>query len=110
MGAPFVCQAVIAAGVPWHLFYFGSLLLSATNIILLTFTFRPTPNEFLRDKEVATVASKLNRTTSCSDSSVKDSEQESIKKERSSAYPLFSLGPLKLRHFYPSLAQPWFGL
>ncbi|KAG6839881.1 hypothetical protein C0991_010846 [Blastosporella zonata] len=43
--SPIVCQAIIARGVPWPHFYFGSLVLSGINCILLYLAFKPTNRE-----------------------------------------------------------------
>ncbi|KAF9557867.1 MFS general substrate transporter [Agrocybe pediades] len=51
--SPIVCQAIISMGVPWHKFYFGSLVLSAFNATFLSVTFRPTPAEFDSDLRAA---------------------------------------------------------
>jgi hypothetical protein len=51
--APFVCQTVIAAGVPWPRFYYGSLVISAINTMFLAYSFRPTRKEFKKDKDAA---------------------------------------------------------
>ena len=40
--APFVCQTLLARGIPWSHFYLGSLVLSAINTTLLALAFRPT--------------------------------------------------------------------
>ena len=45
MCAPLVCQTVIARGVAWNHFYFGSLVLSALSATLAFFAFRPTSYE-----------------------------------------------------------------
>ena len=47
--SPLVCQSIIATGVPWYRFYYGSLLLSVFNILFLYITFKPTFGE--RDRE-----------------------------------------------------------
>jgi hypothetical protein len=47
--SPLVCQSIIATGVPWYRFYYGSLLLSALNVVFLYITFKPTLGE--RDRE-----------------------------------------------------------
>lgn len=47
--SPLVCQAVVATGVPWFHFYYGSLVLSAINTVLLVFTYKPSSAEFTRD-------------------------------------------------------------
>ena len=47
--SPLVCQSIIATGVPWYRFYYGSLLLSVFNIVFLYTTFKPTFGE--RDRE-----------------------------------------------------------
>jgi len=51
--SPIVCQAIIATGVPWFKFYFGSLILSAFNVTFLVISFRPTPAEFQWDRRNA---------------------------------------------------------
>jgi len=63
-----VCQALIAKGVPWFQFYFGSLVLSAINVTFLVLTFKPTASEFLRDRESAMAGGRIvNGQTSSSD-------------------------------------------
>ncbi|EJF66491.1 MFS general substrate transporter [Dichomitus squalens LYAD-421 SS1] len=52
-GAPLVCQSVIATGIRWANFYFGSLVLSGINTSLITFAFRPTPRELQQDADFA---------------------------------------------------------
>lgn len=47
--APLVCQTIMATGVPWPKFYWGSLVLSAINFTALGYTFRPTPSETSRE-------------------------------------------------------------
>ena len=47
--SPLICQSIIATGVPWYRFYYGSLLLSVFNIVFLYITFKPTFGE--RDRE-----------------------------------------------------------
>lgn len=47
--SPLVCQSIIATGVPWYHFYYGSLVLSVSNIAFLYITFKPTFGE--RDRE-----------------------------------------------------------
>ncbi|EJD04321.1 MFS general substrate transporter [Fomitiporia mediterranea MF3/22] len=47
--APFVCQTLLARGIPWSHFYLGSLILSAMNTGLLALSFRPTRNERTQD-------------------------------------------------------------
>ncbi|RPD81762.1 MFS general substrate transporter [Lentinus tigrinus ALCF2SS1-7] len=51
--APLVCQSIIATGIRWANFYFGSLVLSAINTSLLVFAFCPTRTELLRDADFA---------------------------------------------------------
>lgn len=53
VSSPFVCQSIIATGVPWFHFYYGSLVLSALNIMLLAVTFKPTFAEFTKDHQGA---------------------------------------------------------
>lgn len=43
--SPLVCQSIIATGVPWYRFYYGSLVLSGLNIIFLATTYKPTTLE-----------------------------------------------------------------
>ncbi|RDX56109.1 MFS general substrate transporter [Lentinus brumalis] len=52
-GAPLVCQSIIATGIRWANFYFGSLVLSAINTSLLVFAFWPTRTELQRDADFA---------------------------------------------------------
>jgi hypothetical protein len=47
--SPLVCQSIIATGVPWYRFYYGSLLLSVFNVVFLHIAFKPTFGE--RDRE-----------------------------------------------------------
>lgn len=51
--SPLVCQSVLATGVPWPHFYFGSLVVSAINTSLLFYAFKPTLNEFLTERKAA---------------------------------------------------------
>ncbi|OAX39417.1 MFS general substrate transporter [Rhizopogon vinicolor AM-OR11-026] len=51
--APLVCQTLLAKGIPWRRFYLGSLVLSVIALILIIFNFRPTRNEFLKDRKAA---------------------------------------------------------
>ena len=51
--SPFVCQTIIAKGVPWRHFYFGSLVVSTINTCFLAYAFRPTRKEFERDRRSA---------------------------------------------------------
>lgn len=53
MISPLVCQSIIATGVPWYRFYYGSLVLSGFNILFLAVTFRPTPAESFKDRQRA---------------------------------------------------------
>lgn len=54
--SPLVCQTLIASGVPWFQFYYGSLVLSAINILFLSVAFKPTQQERLSERrEVITV-------------------------------------------------------
>lgn len=49
MCAPLVCQSVIATGVPWPRFYFGSLVLSGISSTFAFWAFRPSSAEIERD-------------------------------------------------------------
>ena len=51
--SPLVCQTIIATGVPWYRFYYGSLLLSAFNVVFLYITFKPTFGERNREHQKA---------------------------------------------------------
>lgn len=48
-----MCQSIIATGIRWANFYFGSLVLSALNTSFLTYAFMPTRNELQRDADFA---------------------------------------------------------
>ncbi|TFK41367.1 major facilitator superfamily domain-containing protein [Crucibulum laeve] len=52
VASPLVCQAIIATGVPWFKFYYGSLVLSAINVVFLVITFRPTIGEFTKERQI----------------------------------------------------------
>ena len=45
MCAPLVCQSIIAKGIAWNHFYFGSLVLSALSSALAFCAFHPTKDE-----------------------------------------------------------------
>lgn len=47
--SPFVCQSIVATGIRWANFYFGSLVLSGINIAMIFFAFRPTEKELQHD-------------------------------------------------------------
>lgn len=49
MCAPLVCQSIIATGIAWNHFYFGSLVLSGISAALAFVAFRPTTAEMERD-------------------------------------------------------------
>ncbi|KAI0651620.1 major facilitator superfamily domain-containing protein [Trametes meyenii] len=51
--APLVCQSIIATGIRWANFYFGSLVLSALNVALIIYAFWPTKGELQADAELA---------------------------------------------------------
>ncbi|KAF8168312.1 major facilitator superfamily domain-containing protein [Crassisporium funariophilum] len=51
--SPLVCQSIIATGVPWHRFYYGSLVLSAFNVAFLAATFKPTTDETFQERKNA---------------------------------------------------------
>ncbi|KAI0670133.1 major facilitator superfamily domain-containing protein [Trametes maxima] len=83
--APLVCQSIIATGIRWANFYFGSLVLSALNVAFIIYAFWPTKGELEADAELAF---KLHRSAGASDaaSSVVISTQGS---------PTSSTAPLK---------------
>jgi hypothetical protein len=58
--SPLVCQSIIATGVPWYRFYYGSLLLSVFNIVFLYITFKPTSGERDREHQKALYESRQN--------------------------------------------------
>ncbi|KAF5356364.1 hypothetical protein D9756_004239 [Leucocoprinus leucothites] len=70
--SPLICQTLVAAGVPWKHFYYGSLVLSAFNTGLLSLTFRPTTTEWIREcnraKRRNTVLTRRNTETTISSS------------------------------------------
>ncbi|KAF9451801.1 MFS general substrate transporter [Macrolepiota fuliginosa MF-IS2] len=47
--SPLICQSLVAAGIPWNQFYFGSLVLCAFYSGFLTLAFRPTATEWIRE-------------------------------------------------------------
>ncbi|KAI0359166.1 MFS general substrate transporter [Trametes cingulata] len=51
--APLVCQSIIATGIRWANFYFGSLVLSALNTSFIIYAFWPTKQELQGDAELA---------------------------------------------------------
>ncbi|KAI9066644.1 MFS general substrate transporter [Trametes sanguinea] len=51
--APLVCQSIIATGIRWADFYFGSLVLSALNTLLIIYAFWPTQEELRSDADLA---------------------------------------------------------
>ena len=53
VASPFVCQSIIATGVPWYRFYHGSLVLSSLNILFLAITFQPTSGEVFKERQKA---------------------------------------------------------
>ena len=63
--APLVCQTLIAKGIPWQNFYFGSIVPVMLNTVFLIYTFKPTRQEFEDDRQFALnlVNSALGRRT-----------------------------------------------
>ncbi|KAJ8487811.1 hypothetical protein ONZ45_g14197 [Pleurotus djamor] len=51
--SPLICQTIVAKGTPWPNFYWGSLVLSASNTCFLAYAFRPTLREFTADRDRA---------------------------------------------------------
>ncbi|KAF9459473.1 major facilitator superfamily domain-containing protein [Collybia nuda] len=49
--SPIICQSIVASGVPWFHFYFGSLVLSGLNTTFLISSFKPTRREFQKERE-----------------------------------------------------------
>ena len=70
--SPLVCQSIIATGVPWYRFYYGSLLLSVFNIVFLYITFKPTFGERDREHQKALYESRQNPQRSCFSSPTSD--------------------------------------
>ncbi|PPR07674.1 hypothetical protein CVT24_003817 [Panaeolus cyanescens] len=58
IASPLVCQAMMAIGIPWFKFYYGSLILSGLNVIFLVLTFRTTQMEFAYDRARALAVSR----------------------------------------------------
>ncbi|KAI0757238.1 MFS general substrate transporter [Daedaleopsis nitida] len=52
-GAPLVCQSIVATGIRWANFYFGSLVLASLNISFLVYAYTPTRGELQRDADFA---------------------------------------------------------
>ena len=61
--SPFVCQTIIAKGVSWRNFYFGSIVVSTINTCFLAYAFRPTRKEFERDRRSALRFLEVNQHT-----------------------------------------------
>lgn len=53
VSAPLVAQIVIAKGIPWPQFYYGSMVISGLNFAFLLLMYRPTENELLEERRVA---------------------------------------------------------
>ncbi|KAI0735416.1 MFS general substrate transporter [Earliella scabrosa] len=51
--APLVCQSIVATGIRWANFYFGSLVIASLNISFLIYAFKPTLSELQRDADFA---------------------------------------------------------
>ncbi|CDO72449.1 hypothetical protein BN946_scf184977.g150 [Trametes cinnabarina] len=51
--APLVCQSIVATGIRWANFYYGSLVLSAVNISFILYAFWPIEAELRTDAELA---------------------------------------------------------
>lgn len=52
--APVICQTIIARGVAWPYFYFGSLAIVGLNVVFLVISFIPTPNELKNERHIFT--------------------------------------------------------
>jgi hypothetical protein len=76
--SPFVCQAVMASGIPWTRFYLGSLVVSATNLIFITFSFRSTQAEFDADKRASLFAAKRRSSTFSDEQKELDSTSSNV--------------------------------
>ncbi|KAF8350240.1 MFS general substrate transporter [Amanita rubescens] len=56
--APLAAQAVVAKGIPWPQFYYGSLVISGLNFVFLLLTYRPTENELFEERRAAAKTKK----------------------------------------------------
>ena len=72
MCAPLACQSFIAAGLPWNLFFFGSLVLSVISALLAFYAFRPTAIEF--DGDVSRAVREAQSQSSSSATLTQDKE------------------------------------
>ena len=94
MCAPLVCQSIIAKGIAWNHFYFGSLVLSAISSVLAFYAFFPTAEE--HDAEV-TAALSGSSTPSTISVEAKSSPTAQVD-EANIAEVKQSLAPLKNEH------------
>jgi hypothetical protein len=76
VASPLVCQFVIATGVPWFHFYYGSLVLSGINILLLAITYKPTLAEYAKEHRKALDVAREKLET------VADAQTDSLKTEK----------------------------
>ncbi|KAK2462068.1 hypothetical protein APHAL10511_006531 [Amanita phalloides] len=53
VSAPLTAQAIIAKGIPWPNFYYGSMIISGLNFVFLFLTYRPTTKELLEEQRAA---------------------------------------------------------
>ena len=83
--SPLVCQSIIATGVPWYRFYYGSLLLSVFNIVFLYITFKPTFGE--RDREHQKALYESHQNLQCSRFSSPTSEYPADLESKTNIYP-----------------------
>ncbi|KAF8971544.1 hypothetical protein BDZ97DRAFT_1753335 [Flammula alnicola] len=79
--SPLVCQSIIATGVPWYRFYYGSLVLSGCNIVFVAITFRPTSSETFKERQKALNEGRRRKSEflrSCRSSPVNDTESPGV--------------------------------
>lgn len=94
MCAPLVCQSIIAKGIAWNHFYFGSLVLSAISSAFAFYAFFPTVGEHEAEVIAALSGSSTPSTISVE---VKSSPTARVD-EANIAEVKESLAPLKNEH------------
>jgi hypothetical protein len=68
-------------GIPWKHFYLGSLVISVIALSLTIFSFRPTRNEFLADRNAALDAMRITSSANSpgTDTMVQTSHEEKVR-------------------------------
>ncbi|OSD05985.1 MFS general substrate transporter [Trametes coccinea BRFM310] len=102
--APLVCQSIIATGIRWADFYFGSLVLSALNTLVIIYAFWPTQDELQSDADLAW---ELHRSTASptDDPSSTEVEPQSLSPAGSTAPILRKKSVLGPRTYKTALKQ-----